>query len=140
MSPAIRLANAGDAGAILELWRLAATVTTRTDDEASILSLIDRDPGALFLAEEEGALIGSVIAAFDGWRGTFFRLAVLPEHRRAGVGRALVAAGERSLRERGAARITLYAIKAEAGADAFWLATDYAPDDRTARYVKNLEP
>jgi len=140
MSPAIRLANAGDAGAILELWRLAATVTTRTDDEASILSLIDRDPEALFLAEEEGALIGSVIAAFDGWRGTFFRLAVLPEHRRAGVGRALVAAGERSLRERGAARITLYAIKAEAGADAFWLATDYAPDDRTARYVKNLEP
>ncbi len=140
MSPAIRLANAGDAGAILELWRLAATVTTRTDDEASILSLIDRDPEALLLAEEEGALIGSVIAAFDGWRGTFFRLAVLPEHRRAGVGRALVAAGERSLRERGAARITLYAIKAEAGADAFWLATDYAPDDRTARYVKNLKP
>ena len=140
MSPAIRLANAGDAGAILELWRLAATVTTRTDDEASLRSLIARDPEALLLAEEEGELVGSVIAAFDGWRGTFFRLAVLPERQRAGIGQALVAAGERSLRERGAARITLYAIKAEAGAEAFWLAADYAPDDRTARYVKNLEP
>jgi len=140
MSPAIRLANAGDAGAILELWRLAATVTTRTDDEASLRSLIARDPEALLLAEEEGELVGSVIAAFDGWRGTFFRLAVLPERRRAGIGRALIAVGERSLRERGAARITLYAIKAEAGAEAFWLATDYAPDDRTARYVKNFEP
>ena len=139
MSPAIRLANAGDAGAVLELWRMAATVTTRTDDEASLRSLIARDPEALLLAEEEGALVGSVIAAFDGWRGTFFRLAVLPERRLAGIGRALVAAGERSLRERGAARITLYAIKAEAGAEAFWLATDYAPDDRLARYVKNLE-
>ncbi|HEY5478185.1 MAG TPA: GNAT family N-acetyltransferase [Gaiellaceae bacterium] len=140
MSPAIRLANAGDAGAILELWRLAATVTTRTDDEASLRSLIARDPEALLLAEEEGELVGSVIAAFDGWRGTFFRLAVLPERRRAGIGRALIAVGERSLRERGAARITLYAIKAEGGAEAFWLATDYAPDDRTARYVKNFEP
>jgi|NGEPerStandDraft_6_1074524.scaffolds.fasta_scaffold96832_2 ribosomal protein S18 acetylase RimI-like enzyme len=139
MSLAIRLANAGDAGAVLELWRLAATVTTRTDNEASLRSLIARDPEALLLAEDEGELVGAVIAAFDGWRGTFFRLAVLPERRRTGIGRALVAAGERSLHKRGAARITLYAIRAEAGAEAFWLATDYAPDDRTARYAKNLE-
>jgi ribosomal protein S18 acetylase RimI-like enzyme len=102
--------------------------------------LIARDPEALLLAEDEGELVGAVIAAFDGWRGTFFRLAVPPERRRTGIGRALVAAGERSLRKRGAARITLYAIRAEAGVEAFWLSTDYAPDDRTAHYAKNLEP
>jgi predicted N-acetyltransferase YhbS len=66
MSLAIRLANAGDAGAVLELWRLAATVTTRTDNEASLRSLIARDPEALLLAEDEGELVGAVIAAFDG--------------------------------------------------------------------------
>ena len=139
MSPfAVRRATFRDAPAILELWRLADAEPTRTDDEASICSLIAHDPDALLVAEDEGELVGSVIAAFDGWRGTFFRLAVLPARRRYGIGRALVAVGERSLRERGAARITLFAVKAADGADEFWLASDYAHDNRTQRYVKNL--
>ena len=139
MSPfAVRRATFRDAPAILELWRLADAEPTRTDDEASICSLIAHDPDALLVAEDEGELVGSVIAAFDGWRGTFFRLAVLPARRRAGIGQALVYAGERSLRERGAVRITLFAVKAAVGADDFWLAADYARDNRTQRYVKNL--
>ena len=135
---AVRPATPHDASAILELWRLADAEPTRTDDEASICSLIAHDPDALLVAEDEGELVGSVIAAFDGWRGTFFRLTVLPARRRYGIGRALVAVGERSLRERGAARITLFAVKAADGADEFWLASDYAHDNRTQRYVKNL--
>ena len=135
---AIRSATPGDASSILELWRLADAEPTRTDDEKGICSLVAHDPEALFVAEEDGKLVGSVIVAFDGWRGTFFRLAVLPARRRAGIGRALVYAGERSLRERGAVRITLFAVKAAVGADEFWLASDYANDNRTQRYVKNL--
>ena len=134
----VRREAPADAPAILELWRLADAEPTRTDDEASICSLIAHDPEALLVAEEEGKLVGSVIAAFDGWRGTFFRLAVLPARRRSGVGQALITAGERSLRERGAVRVTLFAVKAAAGAGEFWLASDYAADNRSQRYVKNL--
>jgi ribosomal protein S18 acetylase RimI-like enzyme len=63
---------------------------------------------------------------------------VLPERRRSGIGRALVAAGERSLQERGAARVSLYAIKTEVAAAAFWNAAGYEDDDYTRRLVKNL--
>ncbi len=139
MSPfAVRPARIEDACSILELWRLAGSFPTRTDNEESIRSLIAYDPEAVLVAEEDGELIGTLLAAFDGWRGALFRLAVLPEHRRAGIGQALVAAGERSLSARGAARINLYAIRAEIGAGEFWLASGYTPDDRTRRYVKNL--
>lgn len=139
MSPiAIRRAEASDAGAILEFWRLAGTVPTRTDDEASISTLIAHDPGALLLAEDGGELIGTLIATYDGWRGMLFRLAVLPERRRCGIGQALVSAGEHSLRERGAVRVSLYAVRAEQGALDFWLAAGYLADDYTQRFVKNL--
>jgi ribosomal protein S18 acetylase RimI-like enzyme len=37
--------------------------------------------------------VGTLVAAWDGWRGNMYRLAVLPEHRRAGIGRELVDAG-----------------------------------------------
>ncbi|MGA9762497.1 MAG: GNAT family N-acetyltransferase [Gaiellaceae bacterium] len=134
----LRPATPQDAPAILELWRLAGAVPSRTDDEASICSLIAHDPRALVVAERAGRLVGSLVAGFDGWRGSLFRLAVLPEHRRSGIGRALVASGERSLRERGAARINLYAVKREPGAVEFWDAVGYAHDDRTRRFVKNL--
>ena len=135
---AIRSATADDAIAVLELWNAAGSVPTRTDDVRSIASLLARDPHALLLAEQNGELIGSLIASFDGWRGALFRLAVRPEYRLRGVGRALVAEGERSLRERGAVRITLYAIREESGAVDFWAAAGYASDERTLRLAKNL--
>jgi ribosomal protein S18 acetylase RimI-like enzyme len=136
----VRPAAPKDAQAILEFWRLAGAFPTRTDNEESVCSLIAHDPNALLVAEEEkGKLAGTLVASFDGWRGALFRLAVLPACRRRGIGRALVAEGERSLRERGAARINTYAIKTEDAAVGFWSAVGYDADDRTRRFVKNLE-
>jgi ribosomal protein S18 acetylase RimI-like enzyme len=135
---AVRPATPQDAPAILELWRLAGSFPTITDGEESIRSLIEHDPEAVLVAEKGTELTGSLVAAFDGWRGTLFRLAVLPAQRRLGTGRELVAEGERRLRERGAARINLYAIRAEAVALDFWSAVGYEPDDRCQRFVKNL--
>jgi ribosomal protein S18 acetylase RimI-like enzyme len=138
-TPFIRLATPGDAADVLELWQDAGTVTTRTDDEESIRALIRWDDRALIVAGEDKRLVGSLIAAFDGWRGMLFRAAVRPEYRRSGVARALVAEGERSLRERGAVRASCYAIRTEAGAVAFWEAVGYDRDDYTQRLVKNLD-
>jgi ribosomal protein S18 acetylase RimI-like enzyme len=135
----IRTARPDDAAPIIELWRASGAVPSRTDDEESIRALIRHDPEALLVAEVEGRLIGSLIAGFDGWRGSIFRAAVLPEYRRSGIGTALVTEGERNLRERGARRITLYAIRSEPGATEFWSALGFAEDgDRTSRFVKNL--
>lgn len=136
--PVIRPGTPEDAASILELWRLAGSFPTRTDNEESIRALISHDPGAVLVAEENSELTGTLVAAFDGWRGTLFRLAVLPVHRRRGVGRALVAEGERHLHERGAVHVNLYAIRAETTALDFWNAVGYKSDERVARFVKNL--
>ena len=49
-----------------------------------------------------GQLIGAALASYDGRRGWIERMAVLPDHRRAGLAKALIAACMNSLRERGA--------------------------------------
>ena len=52
----------------------------------------------LFVAEDEGRLLGTLIAGFDGWRGNMYGMAVEPDQRRRGVGTALVRHAETWLR------------------------------------------
>lgn len=47
-------------------------------------------PGAIVLvAEEEGALVGAIVATFDGWRAYVYHVAVVPGRRRRGVAKSL---------------------------------------------------
>ena len=41
------------------------------------------------VAESDQQIVGTVIAGWDGWRGSIYRLVVAPSHRRAGLGRRL---------------------------------------------------
>src|SRR3954468_6602407 len=102
----IRVADVVDAAAVLELWGDARSLAANLpDDEAGIRALLDRDASFLLLAERDGRLVGTLIAGWDGWRGSMYRLCVAPDSRRLGIALQLVAAGERLLSERGARRI-----------------------------------
>ena len=77
------------------------------------------------------------MAAWDGWRGNFYRLAVLPEERRQGIASALLEEGERRLLARGARRLTAIVLVAEAGATAFWTDAGYVYQDEAGRFTKH---
>jgi ribosomal protein S18 acetylase RimI-like enzyme len=138
MGASIRPARVDEIDDVLDLWRRAEAESSATDDPDGVAALIARDPGALLLAEEDGELIGSLIAAWDGWRAGMYRLAVVPEHRRRGVARMLVEAGERRLRELGARRVGAFVISQHDHAVGFWLDAGYELDPRIGRFVKNL--
>jgi len=125
---------------VLELWAAAGAVPTSTDDLAALRQLVAVDPEALLVASSAGALIGSLIVAFDGWRGAFYRLAVVPAHRRNKVASALVAEGERRLVARGVRRCAVIAVAEHDQATGFWAAGGYERQGATARFVKDLAP
>jgi ribosomal protein S18 acetylase RimI-like enzyme len=135
----IRTATAEDIDAVLALWARArsAAATTR-DDRASVERLLAHAEDALLVAEADGLVVGALVAAWDGWRGGMYRLAVAPEHRRAGVGRRLVEAGHERLAAKGARRITALVGREERDATAFWRAAGYTFDENIARFVRNL--
>lgn len=100
MAIELRTATAEDIGAVLRFW-LEAAEPTSTDSAEALAGLLRRDPGALLLAEQDGRILGSVIAGWDGWRGSIYRLAVSPGQRRSGLGQMLLGAAEDRLRELG---------------------------------------
>ncbi len=135
----VRPAGTGDAAAVLELWRVADAVPSATDDRPALELLLARAPEGLLVAEtDDAAVIGSVVAVFDGWRANLYRLAVHPEHRRRGVATALVENAERRLRAAGGRRISALVVHDHADAVACWAALGYEPDRRVTRSVKTL--
>jgi ribosomal protein S18 acetylase RimI-like enzyme len=131
----IRTATVEDIASVLDLWVLAGSVPSVSDSPDGLARLLAEDPQALLVAEFGGALAGSLIAAWDGWRGSFYRLAVSPEHRRKGLATMLLREGERRLHERGAVRLTAIVADDEPGAMGFWRATGYEHQRHRARFV-----
>jgi ribosomal protein S18 acetylase RimI-like enzyme len=132
----IRECRAEEAEAVLALWREAGASPSVSDSVADIRRAILQSPARFLVAEAQGKLIGSVIGSFDGWRASFYRLAVVPAYRRQGLARALVAEIEKWLIQQGAKKIGALVENDRPGSMAFWQAAGYRPDPRIVRYVK----
>ena len=132
----IRECRADEADAVLTLWREAGASPSVTDSVDEICRAILESPARFLVAESQGRLIGSVIGCFDGWRANFYRLAVVPDYRRRGLARALVAEIESWLIQQGAKKIGALVENDRPGSMAFWQAAGYRPDQRIIRYVK----
>ncbi|OJU85901.1 MAG: hypothetical protein BGO11_16885 [Solirubrobacterales bacterium 70-9] len=138
MTPILRAGTVADIDALPALWRRAEAGPSTTETADDVRWLLERDPEALLVADVEGEIVGSLIAGWDGWRGTFYRLAVDPAHRRRGLATRMVEAGEERLRSLGAKRLNAIVESEEADAMAFWASAGYKLQTARSRFVKNL--
>lgn len=134
----IRDAMSDDLPAVLDLWAVADAQPSVTDTIASLRGLMAVDPQALLVSDVRGEVVGSLIAAWNGWRGSFYRLAVHPDSRRQGLATLLIREGERRLRKRGARRLDAIVAVDDSAAMGFWHAVGYQQQLDRSRFVRNL--
>lgn len=135
----LRTCGEGDLQAVLDLWKAANATPTVTDTIESLRLYIHHSPASfLLLADDGGRLAGSVMGAFDGWRGNIYRLAVHPDYRRQGLAQALVAAADKRLAMLGAVRVTALVESDHPDAVGFWTTSAYKFDPHMVRYTRNL--
>jgi ribosomal protein S18 acetylase RimI-like enzyme len=135
----IRPCRLEECAAVLALWARAGAIPSPTDTLEEVTHLVREHADHLLVAIREGAIVGSVIGGWDGWRGNIYRLAVAPEARRAGLARQLVEAAERMLASKGARRISALVERHEPHAVGFWDALagrGWHRDERMMRYIK----
>jgi ribosomal protein S18 acetylase RimI-like enzyme len=134
-----RHAQHEDAEAVLELWARAAEDSGRPADDLDALHrMIDRDPQALELALHGEAIVGTLLAGFDGWRCALYRLAVAPEHRGRGIASVLLEHAEARFRALGATRSLAMVLDANELGAGFWRRHGYEPQAEWSRWAKPL--
>ncbi|MED7955319.1 MULTISPECIES: GNAT family N-acetyltransferase [unclassified Streptomyces] len=138
---ALRTATPDEIPAVLALWARAAKGTSITDDAAGVAALLARDPECLIVAvraDDPAVLLGTVIAGWDGWRCHLYRLAVDPDHRRRGIGAALLAAAEERFAALGGRRADAMVLDENLLGHRTWQAAGYGPQPQWTRWAKPL--
>lgn len=134
----IREFRRSDGDRVRELWVASGLRIRPGDDDDALQRFADRNPGLFLLAEENGHLVGSALAGWDGRRGWLYHVAVLPELRRRGIARELVALLEERLRTLGCPKVNLIVWDDNEDAMRFWESLGYVRE-RAVEYGKHLK-
>lgn len=99
-----------DYNQVLHLWQTAGKGirVQRSDQPNEILKKLARDPDLFLVACNEGKIIGTVIAGFDGRRGMIYHLVVASEFRNQGIASKLMDEVEKKLVSKGCIRCYLF--------------------------------
>ena len=127
----IRPFREADRLALEQLWTLVfPDDPPRNDPRRMIDNKLKVQPELLLVGTVENALVGAVMAGFDGVRGWIHHLAVAPEWRRRGFATELVRAAEVALRKLGCPKVNLQVRATNSAVVAFYQSVGYELEER----------
>jgi ribosomal protein S18 acetylase RimI-like enzyme len=121
--PAIRVRSFedADAPAVIALWSEVLPPNAPHNNPATSLRMkLAANRDLLLVAEEDAAVVGTVMGGWDGHRGWIYSLAVRPDRRRRGIGSGLVCRLVEMLADRGCLKVNLQVRESNAGVVGFY--------------------
>ncbi|MEM1433849.1 MAG: GNAT family acetyltransferase [Pseudomonadota bacterium] len=104
----IRTFQKRDTDGVQQLWRRVFPDDPPWNAPEAVIRIKSRiQPELFFVYVENDALLGTVIAGFDGVRGWIHKLAVTPEAQRTGIAAALMQEAESALLALGCPKVNL---------------------------------
>jgi ribosomal protein S18 acetylase RimI-like enzyme len=95
--------------------------------------------GLFFVAVSDNAVVGTIMAGYDGHRGWIYSLAVSPSRRRQRIGSRLVLAAEQALIDRGCMKINLQIMAGNESVASFYLSLGFSVEKRVSMGKQILE-
>ena len=130
----IRTFEAGDRDAVIALWRdvfpeYADASRPQRDPALSIANKMKTQPELFFVGKLDGAVIGTVMAGYDGHRGWVYSLAVVSSLRGRGFGSALMKHAEAALTKLGCPKVNLQILSVKTDLRGFYEKLGYRMDE-----------
>ena len=127
MSIEIRAFELPDTEAVVSLWQQTGLTRPWNNPYQDISRKLSVQPDLFLVAVEDRAVVGTVMAGYDGHRGWLYYLASAPERRGEGIARKLVAEAEELLTEMGCPKVQLMVRPENGIAQGFYDALGYEP-------------
>ncbi|NMY98147.1 GNAT family acetyltransferase [Pseudomonas proteolytica] len=116
---------------VAALWQAAFGYdTAHNRPELAIDKKLAVDDGLFFVATDKTAVIGTLMAGYDGHRGWLYSVAVHPDYRRQGLGASLARHGEQALIALGCLKINLQITSGNEAVVGFYEALGYGVEPR----------
>lgn len=101
----IRSFQLSDANRVTELLQVALSEDCYENTIGPFARQLSWDSDLIMVAEKDGELVGALIGTIDQNQGYIYRIAIHPDARRRGVGKALVQAVEKRFQQRKVTRV-----------------------------------
>jgi len=131
-----------DVAAVIALWQ-RCDLTRPWNDPAADIALARRGPNSTILIGRDGdAVVATAMVGHDGHRGWVYYVAVDPDRRCSGYGRAIMNAAEEWLLQAGIAKLQLMVRSDNARVQAFYESIGYDEQERIiyAKWLDGREP
>lgn len=116
---------------VISLWgAVFGYETAHNDPSLAIAKKLRANDHLFFVADDEGQLVGSAMAGYDGHRGWLYAIAVHPDYRRTGLGSRLVRQAEEALVAAGCMKVNLQLLATNEATAAFYKSLGYAVEPR----------
>ncbi|HVW89326.1 MAG TPA: GNAT family acetyltransferase [Gaiellaceae bacterium] len=125
----IRPFHEDDTEAVVALWEESGLTRPWNDPRKDIARKLGVQREWFLVVEDEGQVVASVMAGYDGHRGWVNYLAVTPSHRGRGLARALMTEVERLLGDAGCPKVNLQVRTTNEAALGFYERLGYKRDD-----------
>jgi ribosomal protein S18 acetylase RimI-like enzyme len=116
---------------VVSLWQAVfGYETSHNAPDLVIDKKIEFNDGLFFVAIDEGQVIGTVMAGYDGHRGWIYSIAVSSDYREKGLGSALLSYAEEKLSEKGCMKINLQIMEGNETVEVFYISNGYHTEKR----------
>ena len=125
----IRQYSPADREAVINLWKTCNLTKSWNNPEQDINRKLKDSPELFLVGTINDINFSSVMAGYDGHRGWIYYLAVVPEYRKQGLGRWIMAAAEEKLLDIGCPKIDLMVRKNNPDVITFYEKIGYGHDE-----------
>lgn len=126
----IRKYRAADRNALIRLWSSVFADDPPHNEPSRVIEAKVAVDDLIFVADDDGKLVGACMAGYDGHRGWLYAVSVATDYRRRGLGARLVRHAMRSLRDIGCIKVNLQIRSGNAEVEAFYRSLGFDREER----------
>lgn len=118
----VRAMTIEDYEGVHALWMTIKGFAIRSIDDSrvGVERFLKRNPTTSVVAVDNGEIVGAILCGHDGRRGCLYHVCVREDHRRMGIGKAMVVFCMERLKEEEISKVSLIAFTVNDIGNAFW--------------------